>query len=164
MTIHPPAAIAAIAASAFRSQEVDDLRVDIKDMPKCDWTVVHRFVPGMYIREITMKPGSLIISKIHKHEHPFVISKGRCEVFTKENGWVDMQAPFTGITKPGTERVLLIHEETIWTTFHPIPFEMNGEADLPKIEDHVIAKSHEELAAFLNTKQAPELNLGKELT
>jgi hypothetical protein len=157
MTIHPPAAIAAIAADAFRSQEVEDLRMDMKTMPPVESPVVHRFVPGIYIREITMRPGSLIISKIHKHEHPYVISKGRCEVFTREAGWVELKAPFTGITMPGTERVLLIHEETIWTTFHPIPFDVKGEEDLPKIEDHVIAKSHEDLAAFLHNNSKKEL-------
>lgn len=148
-----------LTAEDFRSEPIEVLRSQLLAQPTVDSPVVHRFVPGIYIREITMKPGSLIISKIHKHEHPFVISKGRCEVFTRESGWTELKAPYTGITMPGTERVLLIHEETIWTTFHPIPFDVKGEEDLPKIEDHVIAKSHEELAAFLTNN-----NSGKELT
>ena len=28
------------------------------------------------------------------------------------------KAPFTGITHPGTRRLLFNHEDTIWTTFH----------------------------------------------
>jgi len=79
----------------------------------------HRFTPGMYIREILMPAGAVLTSQIHKTEHPFVISKGRLLVYhNKDNGWVEFSAPYSGITYPGTRRILIILEDTIWTTFH----------------------------------------------
>lgn len=78
----------------------------------------HRFTPKMYIREITMPKGAVITSKTHKYEHPFVVSKGHCMVFQEDGGWREIKAPYTGITKSGTRRLLVILEETIWTTFH----------------------------------------------
>lgn len=79
----------------------------------------HRFTPGLYVREIFMPAGTIVVSRIHKTQHPFVISKGECEVWSPGVGWTPLKAPHTGITLPGTQRLLLIHEDTIWTTFHP---------------------------------------------
>ena len=65
-----------------------------------------------------MPKGTLIISKIHKTEHPFVIVKGKVSVWVEGIGTVTYTAPYVGITKPGTRRVLYIHEDCSWLTFH----------------------------------------------
>ena len=102
-------------------------------LPLAQFPVVHRFTPGLYIREIFMPAGSVLTSKIHKTEHPFVISKGVVSVWTAEEGAITLNAPYTGITKPGTRRVLFIHEDTIWTTFH-----VGEENNVEAIEDRII--------------------------
>lgn len=95
--------------------------------------VVHRFTPGLYIREIFMPAGSVLTSKIHKTEHPFVISKGSVSVYSDNDGAQHITAPYTGITKPGTRRFLVIHEDTIWTTFH-----VTDKTCIEDIEDEII--------------------------
>lgn len=85
-----------------------------------DAPLIHRFTDGMYIREIYMPAGSLWTSKIHKTEHPFVVSLGKAAVSIDATEWENIEAPYTGITKPGTRRVLYIIEDCIWTTFHRI--------------------------------------------
>jgi len=92
--------------------------------------LVHRFAPGLYIREIFMPKGTIVVSRIHKTTHPFVVSKGECEVWCPERGWQRIKAPYTGITTPGTQRLLLIHEDTIWTTFHPGPWPAGTDPDI----------------------------------
>lgn len=84
-----------------------------------DVETTHRFTPGMYIREVHMKAGEMWITRVHKYEHPFVISKGSVSVWTEHEGVRHLKAPHTGITIPGTRRVLIVHEDCIWTTFHP---------------------------------------------
>lgn len=108
----------------------------ICELPRVDLPVTHRFTPGMYIREIFMPKGTLLTSKIHKTEHPYVISMGVVSVYTETEGVKVLSSPHTGITKPGTRRLLFIHEDTIWTTFHP-----TQETDLVKIEEDII-ESH----------------------
>ena len=88
-----------------------------------DLPVTHRFTPGLYIREILMPASvypveTVVTSRIHLTEHPFVVSKGKLKVWQEESGWVQIEAPYTGITKAGTRRLLIIQEDTIWTTFH----------------------------------------------
>lgn len=99
--------------------------------------VVHRFTPGLYIREIFMPAGAVLTSKIHKKEHPFVVSMGVVCVYSDNEGPVIIAAPYTGITKPGTRRFLVVVEDTIWTTFHT--------TDLQNVEDieDEIMESHE---------------------
>jgi hypothetical protein len=80
----------------------------------------HKFTDGMYIREIFMPAGSLITSKIHKTEHPYIVSYGKVAVSIDGDDWNEITAPYTGITIPGTRRVLYIIEDCIWTTFHRV--------------------------------------------
>lgn len=99
----------------------------------------HTFVDGAYVREITMPKGALLTSKIHKITHPYFVLKGEVSVLTEE-GVVRIKAPFSGVTKAGTKRLLYIHEETVWTTIH-----VTKETDLEKIEAEIIAKDYDEL-------------------
>ena len=100
------------------SQKIDRLESVMTRFPLADMPLVHTFTPGLYTRQITMPKGSLVVSLTHKTEHPFVISKGRVSVWTDGDGVITFEAPYIGITKPGTRRVLYIHEDCIWTTFH----------------------------------------------
>lgn len=119
------------AIDALESAMIDKL--ELVDPP-----VTHRFVPGMYCREIFMKAGTLIVSKIHLTEHIYVVTKGRVSVYIPDVGVQEISAPYTGITKPGTRRVLCIHEDTTWLTFHPTVEGETCEADLGKIEARII--------------------------
>lgn len=98
--------------------------------------VKHVFAPGTYAREITMPAGLLVMGKLHRHSHINVISKGRVKVLT-EFGVQDLAAPCTFTSEVGTQRVVLVLEETVWTTIH-----ITQETDLAKIEEEIIAKDH----------------------
>jgi len=99
----------------------------------------HTFANGCYIREIFMPKGTLLTSKIHKIDHPYFVLKGDVSVLTEE-GVVRIRAPYSGITKAGTKRVLYIHEDCIWITVH-----ITFETDLKKIEEQIIAKTYDDL-------------------
>lgn len=77
----------------------------------------HTFSDGLYIREIFMPKGQLFTTGIHKQEHPYFIQKGKVRVLT-EDGMQHITAPYNGITKPGTKRVIYTEEDTIWITVH----------------------------------------------
>jgi hypothetical protein len=80
-------------------------------------TLTHTFAGGCYVREISMPKGQLMTTGIHKKEHPFFILKGDVSVLT-DAGIVRMVAPHSGVTKPGTKRLIYINEDTIWATVH----------------------------------------------
>jgi hypothetical protein len=117
---------------------IDELEAAmVANFEQVNCPVTHLFTEGMYTREIFMPKGSLVTSKIHKTEHPFVLSKGKLLVSIDKGEWVEMEAPYTGITKAGTRRVAYILEDTVWTTFHANP---DNISDLDEIEDLVIEK------------------------
>lgn len=95
--------------------------------------VTNRFTPGLYMREIFMPAGTMLTSKIHKTCHPFVVLEGKVSVWNGDGDEEYIEGPFVGITQPGTRRVLYIHEDTRWITFHP-----SDETDLEKLEDQLI--------------------------
>ena len=103
--------------------------------PEVTFPLTHNFTPGLYTRTIYIPAGSFLTSKIHNTEHPFVIVTGSISVWTKETGAVTLHAPFHGVTKPGTQRILFAHTDTCWMTFHP-----TDETDLAVIEDQIIMK------------------------
>ena len=99
----------------------------------------HTYADGMYIREIFMPRGEIVISKIHKIAHPFFLIKGRISVLSEE-GEKLLQAPYYSITPAGTKRMLYTHTNAIVVTVH-----RTFETDLDKIEEEIIAKSFDEL-------------------
>lgn len=79
--------------------------------------------PGIYTRELTMPKGSLVFSRIHMETHPFMIVKGLVSVYDGSSVQ-SLEAPYKGVTKAGTKRVLYVHEDTTWITFHPTEMEV----------------------------------------
>jgi len=136
--------LTACASPAEYHAKVDALLAAIQDSgaEQVDLSLRHIFVPGMYAREGDIPAGTLCISKIHKTEHLCVISKGSASVLT-ENGVVRLTAPHTMITKPGTRRVVYIHEDSTWTTFHA-----TNKTNLEDIEKDIIAPTYGDLISL----------------
>jgi hypothetical protein len=127
-----------------RRAQILRLQDEMQNMPNRldlykDAPVRHIFAPGCYAREMTLPEGSCIIGKIHRHAHINIISAGHVRVATDE-GVLEFRAPYTFVSQPGTKRVVLALENTIWTTIHP-----TEETDLGKIEEQVIAPSYMDL-------------------
>ncbi len=114
---------------------IDKVEAAMLAQPQMECPIVHIFTPGLYLREMTVSAGTLLTSKIHKTEHPFIVSKGLLRV------WVDgeieeIRAPYLGITKPGTRRIIYALEDAVWTTCHENP---NNENEI-EIEERIIEK------------------------
>lgn len=93
-----------------------------KETAQHNVTIQNIFTPGVYMRQMFVPAGNILTGMIHKTEHPFIMSLGVIQLFTEEepNG-VQVIAPYTGITTPGTRRCIYALEDTIWTEIHPNP-------------------------------------------
>ena len=111
-----------------------------RDVGPASCPVKHHFAPGSYGREMTLPAGLVVVGKIHKHAHINVISKGRVQVFTEQDGVLELAAPCTFVSSPGTKRVVHVLEETVWTTVH-----VTDKTDLAEIEREVIATDFSEV-------------------
>ena len=131
---------------------VTAMQEKLAKLPQVDMPLTHRFTPGLYVREIFMPKGTLVISKIHKTEHPFVCLKGHAAVWIEGVGVQQIQAGHIGITKPGTRRILWMHEDTVWVTFHP-----TEKTDLKEIEDDVIYDPAKDTITEIDARAMKEL-------
>jgi hypothetical protein len=101
--------------------------------------VKHRFIKGMYIREILMPKGTRVIGKIHATEHWNILLTGKVTVITAE-GEEYIEAPHAFISKAGVQKVVVMHEDCIWQTLH-----VTDKTDLDEIEKDVIVESYDQL-------------------
>jgi hypothetical protein len=115
-----PAHVCAVTARLASTgwQEIDAFEAQAATLPQVELPLRHVFTPGLYTRQIFMPAGTLLTSRIHLFEHPFVIAAGVVSVWGDETGWQTYRAPYLGVTLPATRRVLYIHEDTTWMTFH----------------------------------------------
>ena len=114
-----------------------------------DCTLTHYFAPidekygcGTYARQMFIPKGTVIIGKIHRHQHLNFILQGKVSVAT-EFGKKYFEAPCTFISEVGLKRAVYAEEDTIWTTVHLTAH--TGEENLDKIEDEVIAPNYDQM-------------------
>ena len=101
-----------------RDEVIDVVENIIANQPQIECPVTHRFTPNMYIREVFVPAGTILTSEIHKKEHPHVLSLGKITMWDGEGGEITVSAPYCGVTKENARRVVLVHEDCIFTTFH----------------------------------------------
>jgi len=75
----------------------------------------HNFEGGLYTRAMFMPKGSIIVSMIHKQQHPSFLLKGEVSYLTDEGEVKRIKAPHTVFTQEGTQRVFYVHQDSIWT-------------------------------------------------
>lgn len=107
----------------------------------------HSFADGLYIRKLTVPAKTLTVTKIHAVNHAFFLQQGTISVLTEE-GVKKFTAPYQGITKAGTKRIIYHHDEVVFTTVHS-----TKETDLEKIEVEVIAEEFEGLENRLEAEK-----------
>jgi hypothetical protein len=127
----------------------------VKDtLPNCKLT--HYYSPidenygcGTYARQMFIPKGTLIIGKIHRHQHLNFIMQGKVSVST-EFGPKYFEAPCIFVSEVGLKRAVVAEEDTIWVTVHLTKH--LGEENLAKMEEEVIAPSYKELGLLDSTK------------
>lgn len=121
------------ATEPSQHEQIAALVKEMKRHPQLDCPVVHRFAPGVYLREIHMPADAIVVGKIHKTEHFNILIKGACLIVHDDGRREELKAPMTFVSKAGVQKVLYIIEDMIWQTVHVTP-----ETDLVKLEAELI--------------------------
>ncbi len=107
---------------------VDRCYAAISDLlPAVECPLAHCFTPGppasgfhLYCRSLSIPAGSLVVSEKHETEHPYTLSQGNV-IVRSVDGIYHLNAPFNGVTQPGTERIVFAVTDAVWTTQHIVP-------------------------------------------
>ena len=106
----------------------------------------HTFADGIYIRQMDMETGSVVIGAIHNHLHVWFLLTGHLAVAT-ENSIEEFIAPCYVLAKPGSKRVIYAMEESIFVNVHKNP---NNIKDIKKLEDEIVSLTFEEYKEYIN--------------
>lgn len=113
-------------------EQIERLQSEMAAMPQAELVTEHSFSPGMYLRKVFRKAGTLIVGKVHKEPHFFLCAKGEIIAWT-ETGMRHLYAGDVVESKPGTKRVTLAVTDAIGITIH-----RTDKTDLDDIEAELI--------------------------
>ena len=116
---------------APRQIDLPTLEAAMLEEQQASCPVVHRFGPGIYIREVTLKPGVFAIGHFQKKAHMNIMLKGRV---TMADG-SELVAPMIFVAQPG-RKMGFIHEETVWLNVYA-----TDETDVEVLEGMFLDKS-----------------------
>ena len=107
--------------SLLSSNSIDELALFITDeLPVIELELKHTFADGVYMREMFVPAGVLMVGKVHLTADPFVLMSGSMNVFTAEGGMVTISAPLVGITATGVTKVGYVLEDSHWINYHAL--------------------------------------------
>jgi len=108
----------------------------------------HHFVPGIYLRQMVLNKGAMVISAIHKRDHVWFLLDGFITVVDK-NGEEHYEAPYIGFSKAGTQRVIRANEFSIFQNVFQNP---TDKKDLDYVEKYNYALTQEEYEEYIKNK------------
>jgi hypothetical protein len=118
-------------------QQIGNLYVTAKEYPQIQCKEKHHFGPNIYIKEVTMPAGSLIIGKHHRMEHLCNMMSGRMIVVDSDGNRAELIAPMTFMAKPG-RKIAYIIETVVFQNIYS-----TSETDIEKLENMLVDNSKE---------------------
>lgn len=99
--------------------KVYEVQDRIGQAPAVEMPVRHHFAPGLYLREIFMPAGTLVVGKMHRTCHYNIITQGVVKLLSNDGTITEHRAGDVFLSNPGVKKVLYIVEDTRWLTPHP---------------------------------------------
>lgn len=106
------------------------LQEEVSKQPQYEPETRHFFHGGMYCREVWRNGGVLVVGKVHRKEHFYLIVSGRVRIGAEEFGPGALI-----LSKPGTKRAVLSLEPTLCMTFHRTDATTVEEAERELVEE-----------------------------
>jgi hypothetical protein len=95
----------------------------------------HHFGPNIYIKEVTMPAGALIIGKHHRMEHLCNMVSGRMFILQDDGSKKELVAPMTFMAPPG-RKIAYIVETVVFQNIYS-----TSETDIEKLENMCVDNS-----------------------
>jgi hypothetical protein len=114
------------------ADKIGRLQAELSKLPQYEPVTRHYFADGMYCREVYRDAGVLVVGRVHKKEHLYVIASGSVQI-TTDDGVQLVQGPRVLVCKPGTKRAVYALTPTTCMTFH-----RTEQTDMEAIERELI--------------------------
>ncbi len=115
-------------------EDIRRLQAEMVKMPQCvEHVTRHYFADGMYCRELWRPAGCLIVGKVHRKEHFYIVARGEVTVTWDGRAPERVVGPKVFVSPVGTKRAVLAHTDATCITVHRC-----SERDLEKIERELV--------------------------
>lgn len=129
---------AGLAAAVGRAQ-INRLQAEMMSHPQYEPVTKHRFHGGMYCREVWRAADVMIVGKVHRKEHFYMIVSGTV-LITTDDGAQRITGPALLESMPGTKRAVYAETDALCMTFH--------RTDALTLEDAEVELVEEEISMF----------------
>ena len=117
------------------SQKVDSLLAQVQVMPQVECPEKNFFGLNVYIKQVTMPAGSVIIGKSHKIEHICNMISGRMILVDSNGDKKELVAPMTFVAPKGRKVAYIVETVVFQNIFS------TNETDLDKLENMIVDNS-----------------------
>jgi len=114
---------------------IESIEKKMFEMEQAECPVVHSFAPGLYIRELRMKAGTLAIGHYQKTRHLNLFLKGRIIMIKPDGTRKELVAPMMFVAEPGKKMGHVI-EDVVWLNIYA-----TEETDIETLEEMYFKKS-----------------------
>jgi len=125
--------------NGFLMQKVDMFLEEARKMPQVDCSTKHYFGPNLYIREVTMPAGTVVVGKSHKADHMCVMLSGKMIIVKDDGSRQELVAPMTFVGSAG-RKVAYILETTVFQNIF-----VTNETDIDKLESMLVDNTQHQL-------------------
>jgi hypothetical protein len=123
-----------LVAPEVMRQKVEALQMELSKMPQYEPITKHTFHGGMYCREVFREAGVLVVGKVHKKEHFYLIVSGTVAI-TTDDGVQHITGPKLLCSKPGTKRAVFAETDALCMTFHRVESTTVEDAEAELVEE-----------------------------
>lgn len=114
--------------------DVERLQREVSRLPQYVPDTKHYFHGGMYCREVSRPENIIVVGKVHKKEHFYVIISGKVAI-TTDAGVQIVEGPHVFSCSPGTKRAVFSITPAVCMTFHKTDATTVEEAEAELIEE-----------------------------
>ena len=111
----------------------------VRGMEQMPLKTGHYFADSMYARELFQPADSVVIGKVHKREHFFIVLSGAIKVVVDEATEI-VRAPKVLVSKAGAKRAIYALEDSTYLTVHK-----TKKKNVDKIEKEIVEEDNRAL-------------------
>jgi len=113
------------------SKELAEVAEAALSLPQQDCPVIHRFGPGVYIREVSIPAGTFAVGRKHRHAHMNIMLEGEMLLRSDDGEEEHLIAPVSMTTEAG-QKVAVVLKDTVWLNIYA-----TEERDVEKLEEWI---------------------------
>lgn len=120
---------------SFAVESIGNIQSELLKMPQYEPKTNHYFHAGMYCREVWREAGVLVVGKVHKKEHFYMIVSGTVLITSGDGKAERVTAPYLMKSKAGTKRAVFAETDALCMTFHVTDAQTQLDAEKELVEE-----------------------------